>query len=60
MNAIATLPPGTADATVCVASVASPLGPMPILQTSINIGAVHIQGLDLEARYRAPAMSWAG
>jgi methylated-DNA-[protein]-cysteine S-methyltransferase len=39
MNAIATLPPGTADTTVCVASVASPLGPMHVASMSTGVCA---------------------
>jgi len=29
-----------------------------IQQTYINLGAIHIEGLDLEIHHRAPAMSW--
>ncbi len=29
-----------------------------ILQTNINLGAVHIEGVDLEAHYKWPRMSW--
>ena len=61
MNAIATLPPGTADATVCVASVASPLGPMHVASMSAGVCAAVFDdrsaGTTARGRRRSPRIT---